>query len=65
MTERFALVLYGVAMMAILWAGMSYASPQQRCISENGTVWASEPVNKCYKLTDFAPASAFTPAKAR
>ncbi len=55
--------LVGVATMAVLAAGAAYVNPPARCVSENGTIWASAPVSKCYKLTDFVPAGALLPAK--
>ncbi len=53
----------GLATMAVLAAGAAYVNPPARCISENGTVWVSAPVSKCYPVTAFMPAGALVPAR--
>lgn len=53
----------GIAVMAVLVAGVSYVNPAARCVSTNGTVWASAPISKCYPITAFVPANALEAAK--
>lgn len=55
--------LGGIAFMAILVAATSYVNPGLRCIGEQGTVWVSAPVSKCYPITQFVPAGALQTAK--
>lgn len=53
----------GIAVMAVLVAGASYVSPPLRCISERGTVFVSEPIGHCYKVSQFMPEGALEAAK--
>lgn len=49
-----------VAVLMVIW--MAAWSPSARCANTKDGVWVSG-VSRCYRLTDFMPASALEPAR--